>query len=242
MITEEISDKKKNNTLLHVLLDWFFPPACAGCGRIGFLLCPECAAGFEKGFEKAQTAQKNERRYYTGLKADEGERLLTELAFLGLHQDELAQAVRELKYHQNDAIGPVLGELLAEAFFNLGWQVDVVMPVPLGEKRLRRRGYNQAELIARGFCAQSDLPLACDCLTRKKETRSQVGLDITQREVNMQNAFIAEGSLINGKQILLIDDVLTTGATLRSCAAALLEGGAASVMAMTITSATVAHQ
>ena len=239
MTTENISDKQKSHSIWNSILDWFYPPVCAGCGRISFLLCEDCLQAFEEGKLVANRTKKNERRFYAGLKVEEGQRLLTELDFLNLHQGVAANLVRAVKYNANQEMGVLLGTLLGEAFCSNDWKVDVVMPVPLGTVRLQERGYNQASLIADGFCEKTGLLLDKKSLLRKKETRSQVGLDINQREANMLEAFVAEGSLIDGKKILLIDDVLTTGATLRSCAVALLEGGATQVSALTITSATI---
>lgn len=240
MITEKISDKSKSHSIWNTILDWFYPPVCAGCGRISFLFCEDCLENFRQGMNVAQKEKINERRYYAGLKVEEGKRLLTQLDFLHLHRGVAARMVRALKYDQNQEIGQVLGTLLGEVFLLNDWEIDVVVPVPLGTQRLHQRGYNQAGLIAKGFCEITGLTIEENGLQRKKETRTQVGLDINQREVNMLEAFIADSTLIKGKKILLIDDVLTTGATLRSCAVALMEGGATGVSAMTITSATMA--
>jgi ComF family protein len=242
MITEQKSVKNKSHSSWNTILDWFYPPGCAGCGRISFLLCDDCLHTFKKGMRTAENVKKNERRYFAGLKAENGVRLLSNIDFLNLHQGVAASLVRALKYHQNQEIGKVLGGLLGEAFLQKAWEIDVVMPVPLGTQRLFERGYNQASLIAYGFSEKTGLPILENGLMRKKETRTQVGLDITQREMNMLEAFMAEKSFVEGKKILLIDDVLTTGATLRSCAVALMEGGATEVSAMTVTSATMADK
>ena len=239
MITQETPDTKRNNQFLNLLLDWVFPPVCAGCDRISFLICPDCEKILFEIIEESVCYKNNELRYYASLKVEEEMRLLDELDFLGIHRNELAKCVRALKYHHNLEIGKVLGQYLGDAFLDKKWEIDLVVPVPLGEKRILSRGYNQAEIIAEGFCEKTGLQIDKVSLRRKKETRTQVGLNIKQREKNMLDAFVADGSLIKDKSILLIDDVLTTGATLRSSALALRKGGAKAVLAMTISSGTV---
>jgi ComF family protein len=116
----------------------------------------------------------------------------------------------------------------------LRWEVDLVVPVPLSQARFRERGYNQAALLA--------LPLALSCrirynsktLTRIRETASQVGLSAQRRQENVIDAFLAERISAQGKRILLVDDVATTGATLDACAKALMLAGAQNVLCLTL--------
>ena len=111
---------------------------------------------------------------------------------------------------------------------------DVIVPVPLHTARLRERGYNQASLLAHEMACRVGLTLNEQTLVRRRATASQVKLDARQRKENVRDAFRCSDDTLAGKQVLLIDDVCTTGATLAACAVALHEGGARSVQALTL--------
>jgi len=113
-------------------------------------------------------------------------------------------------------------------------QFDIVIPIPLGKNRLKERGYNQANLLARPIAQKLNRPLTSHALIRFRETGSQVGLNVMERKNNVRNAFQGEPSLVEGKKILLIDDVATTGATLSESANALKLAGAEFVIAITL--------
>jgi ComF family protein len=117
---------------------------------------------------------------------------------------------------------------------NLHWQVDTVIPVPLGIARFAERGYNQASLLARPLAWGLGLDFLPGVLSRVRETRSQVDLTGAERKLNVKGAFQANRDLIAGRKILIIDDVATSGATIDACATALLEGGACQVYGLTL--------
>jgi ComF family protein len=115
--------------------------------------------------------------------------------------------------------------------------VDVVVPVPLHRWRLVRRGFNQALVLARPLCREHGLACRPEILVRRRYTRPQVGLDQASRRRNVAGAFMApprHGRLLDQATVLLVDDVYTTGATLRECARTLLNAGAARVHALTL--------
>jgi ComF family protein len=111
----------------------------------------------------------------------------------------------------------------------LNWSLDIITSVPLGLVRLKERGYNQATLLARPIALCLQVPFSSRALIRTRETRSQVGLTVTERQDNMADAFRANSKLVKGKNILVVDDVATSGATLNACAKALLDVGASKV-------------
>ena len=112
---------------------------------------------------------------------------------------------------------------------------DTIVPVPLGRLRRRERGYNQAEEVARHLARLRGCACAADGLRRRKETRSQAGLDASQRENNVRDAFVAlRTPRLRARSILLVDDVLTTGATARAAAAALKAAGGEQVHLLTV--------
>jgi len=109
------------------------------------------------------------------------------------------------------------------------------MPVPLHPRRLRERGYNQSSLLARELGKLTKLPVIEDCLVRIKEAQPQVrAATVEDRRENVTDAFICQNKKVSGKQIILIDDVCTSGATLESCALALKSKGATSVWGLTL--------
>jgi len=111
---------------------------------------------------------------------------------------------------------------------------EAVIPVPLGKKRLKDRGYNQVSIVAYPLALKLGKNFIPRGLMRIRETESQVGLNITDRKENVKDAFLANNQIVAGKSILLIDDVATTGATLSSCTFALRTGGASNVYAVTL--------
>ncbi len=154
----------------------------------------------------------------------------------GYYTAELSGLIQGLKFQGRRNLATLLAPLLAEAFFDT-WSrtdFDVIVPVPLHSKRRRERGYNQSELLAHLLGRQIALP--CDhALLRVRSTLPQVGLTDSQRLENVQNAFrCIKHQRISGRRILLIDDVMTTGATVESAARALLGGGALRVSVLTV--------
>jgi ComF family protein len=134
---------------------------------------------------------------------------------------------------------------MADCWVARPWPADVVVPVPLHASRQRERGYNQATLLARELvrCLRArQAPMALDerVLVRERATPPQVGLDGAQRRENVRGAFRCSSDAVLGRQVLLIDDVCTTGATLEACAVALGEGGARGVRALTFARARLA--
>jgi ComF family protein len=111
----------------------------------------------------------------------------------------------------------------------LNWSLDIITSVPLGLVRLKERGYNQATLLARPIALCLNKPFSTRALRRTRDTRSQVGLTVSERHDNMVDAFWADRNLVSGKNVLVVDDVATSGATLNACSKALLIGGAESV-------------
>lgn len=139
--------------------------------------------------------------------------------------------IHKLKYEGMFGLGPPLADLMVEAWPQWETAVDIVIPIPLHDKRLKVRSYNQSELLAKYFCQKLNLPLNSNALKRVRYTKPQVGLSAAERSNNVQAAFAAKAEDVVGKSILLIDDVCTTGATLAATATAALIGGAKSVSA-----------
>ena len=164
----------------------------------------------------------------------------------GVYRNELRDLIRLLKYSRLHAIAPRLSRLLASrvlAIPNLPPAL-LVVPVPLHRSRHRRRGFNQAELLARALTRSMrrqrprlSLQLAPQLLERGRATASQAGLTPRERRANVRGAFfvsVRHQAAVAGRHILLVDDIYTTGATARACSQALLDAGAASVHVATV--------
>lgn len=146
----------------------------------------------------------------------------------------MRKALLSLKYRQNIPLGDSLSMHLIQLYNQLNWTVDAIVPVPLSPSRGRLRGYNQSALLARPLSLATGIPYRPGILKRVRETASQVGLTQKERIQNVRGAFHARPELVDGKHILVVDDITTTGATLQNCAAALLTAGAASVYGITL--------
>jgi ComF family protein len=150
------------------------------------------------------------------------------------YEGTLRDAVHKFKYDGVTALADPLGSLVTEYWLRHPIAVDVLVPVPLHKDRLRRRGFNQAALLAHQLSESVEIALDDRTLVRQRATASQVDLDTEERKRNVHDAFRCTSSALAGEQVLLIDDVCTTGATLEACAVALKDGGTKCVQALTL--------
>jgi competence protein ComFC len=223
-------------------LDLIFPPICGGCGQPGSRWCQDCQSKVQHLVEPVcsicgismsvaglcSDCQRARPRY----------RILRSWS---VFEAPVRNALHKLKYRRDMALGDALAAQLSEFTMDLKWPVEMIVPVPLGKKRLEERGYNQVSLIARPLALAAGIFFAPDALIRVCETRSQVALTKAERRSNVSGAFEARGTRVNGRIVLLMDDVATTGSTLSSCAEALYAAGARDVFALTASRALAHH-
>jgi ComF family protein len=159
---------------------------------------------------------------------------LSEVLVACAFEGPVRRAVHALKYRGARNHAPLLADLLARAVsLSLGG-IDVLVPVPLAAGRRRSRGFNQSELIARDVGTRLGIPVAPGLVMRTRETDAQVGMGAARRE-NVTGAFrLATGVSLVDRYVALLDDVTTTGATLRACAEPLAAAGAAAVIGLAV--------
>lgn len=153
----------------------------------------------------------------------------------------IRQVLHKLKYRRDMSLGVVLAGILVPYLASLNWQLDWVVPVPLGIARLKERGYNQVDLIARPLAMGAGIPYRSHGLIRVRETRSQVDLSIDERRENVHGAFEASSGWASEQRVLIVDDVATSSATMDACASAILQAGAETVFGLTLARAVYTH-
>jgi competence protein ComFC len=146
----------------------------------------------------------------------------------------MRKAIHRLKYSNSRDLAAPLGEMMVSYWQDVHLPADVIVPVPLHPRRLRERGYNQATLLARELGKGVDLPVLENVLIRVRDTSPQVDLSAEERKENVREAFHCPDDRLAGKDVLLIDDVYTTGATLEACSLALRQRGVRTVWAFTL--------
>jgi len=152
-----------------------------------------------------------------------------------VYNDASREIILRFKHADRTRYANALGTWLSRAGAELVPLADAIVPIPLHPRRLIRRRYNQSLLLSRGLARLTGLPVLPDVLRRNRHTPSQGGLSRGARHRNVRGAFsLRRGAAIEGKSILLIDDVYTTGATVEACARALKKGGAAQVYVLTL--------
>lgn len=215
----------------------FLPAFCEGCGadtlHADQLLCLQCLARLpETGFFAAER-NPVEKTFYGRIP------VVAAGAAYYFTKDSLVQhLITQLKYRNKKEIGTMLGQLTGlqmlttDRFLN----VDCVVPLPLNKRKLYLRGYNQAEAVATGIASMIEKPVLPDAVERKLFTETQTHKDRVHRWQNMQEVFaVADPQKIANRHILLVDDVITTGATLEACGNTILQ-----VPGTTLSIATVA--
>jgi ComF family protein len=219
-----------------VLLRWLYPEHCVVCDDIlpdGGGFCPECVQKMEfiekPVCVKCGKAVNNESTQEKGVCASclSKTAKISKNSAVFVYEGEARDAIRRFKFDGRADYAPAFAALLAKEPADAE---RVVVAVPMHKKKLRKRGYNQAELLARHVAKFSNIPFVARALIRAKNTPPQYGLNYEQRLANVSGAFsVKDNNAISGKSVLLIDDIYTTGATLEACADALLNAGAKDV-------------
>ena len=217
-------------------LDAAFPASCPGCGREGPPICPDCVPALDARLDQGAGVP-------IGMPADIPAPLL-QLEWCAPFSGIVRDALHALKYGGERRLAAPLGQAVARRWARAGVGGDLMVAVPVHATRARRRGYDQAALIAEIAARDLRLPYV-PLLERRRETIAQFDLDRTQRATNVAGAFglagpgrgrraDPAGTRLAGRWVILVDDVMTTGATLSACAAVLLEAGAIGVSAVTV--------
>lgn len=215
--------------LTNNLLDFVFPPVCANCKKPGQLLCADCLAKItwlkepicaHCGRVVIKKTERCSACLHTPLHPVDPVKAAVIFA------EPIPTVIHQLKYNGCFALAKPLADLMVDAWTKWQMPVDLVVGVPLHPLREKKRGYNQSDLLARHFCERVNVAEDKRALRRVRHTSPQVSLGASERIVNVANAFVADSSKVTGKDILLIDDVCTTGSTLKAAAEALIAAGA----------------
>lgn len=221
------------------IINFFFPRYCSVCGKRLLKseksVCIDCLLELSTA-EYADGHQGNTLERLFWLKMP----IRRAAAFLVYdHETSQRNLILHLKYHNRPKIGlhiaPIMVDRLNQThFFD---SIDVIVPIPISRKRRIHRGYNQSEQIAKGISLHTGIPLDTHSVRRRHYRKSQTKLSLLQRQKNVEDTFVlSKNHTLRNKHILIIDDVITTTATIRSCAAVLadIEGLSISVLSLAV--------
>jgi ComF family protein len=227
-------------TLTNAFFGFLFPPVCANCRKVGALICADCLADVPWITNSICSLCGRVTAVSTPCcpVCQRHPLPLQQIRAAVLFDDIIPHLIHQMKYNGAFALATPLADLMVDAWPLWQCAVDVVMPVPLHRDRQKKRGYNQSELLVERFCQRLNIASDIHHLRRTRATPPQVGLDAADRRTNVQGAFNVIGDFVRDKQVLLVDDVCTTGSTLGAATAALLQAGATTVSAYCVARAT----
>ena len=215
------------------LFDFFLPRLCPACSSKlepdEYFICNSC-------INKIKLAERDYlgNEYQKKFAADGIISGFTCL-FVFEKDKELQYIIHEIKYKENFRLGKHLGKIVGNKLKEKisGWSADLIIPIPLHHLKKAERGYNQSYYIAKGISAACNVPVNKSIVKRNRFTPSQTALNLEERKVNMQDAFtLKHPAKVKGKNIILVDDVITTGSTITECGRVLMEAGTNKIFAL----------
>lgn len=221
----------------HRLLDLISPRLCVVCGQRLTVseetICSKCNLHLPRtGFQQDPYENEMAKLFWHQIPIERA----TALFYYEAHS-ETANILYELKYKSHPEIGEVMGRMMAKELQPFGFfdEIDGIVPVPLAKKRLRQRGYNQSLEIARGISEMTGLPIYNKVVRRNAFEGSQTSKGRWERNENVEGVFeLKDATAIQGKHILIVDDVVTTGATVIACAQELCKAGSIKVSVLAL--------
>ncbi len=218
--------------LLKETLDFMFPHSCLICGKISDLCINGCRV-CKRCLSRVNPVN-CDKRWHLCLSEPYSEDKYPKLPlFVPFgYQNEITSMVYGLKFGGKPQLGTLMGSMLGEIMYREGITADLVVPIPLSDKRFKERGYNQAGLIAMEVAKKCDLPFVSDILLRNRNTNKQAECKSNEeRYKNIMGAFNVNDTWdIEGLKIILVDDVVTTGSTMHEAATVLMDYGALAVL------------
>ncbi len=217
------------------LLDFILPRFCCSCktklSANQDTMCGNCLSKIQRS-TSSRLQREFERKFLNN-------KIISEFysPFVFEKDKELQHAIHSLKYDKKFPVGIFLGKLLATEVKSskTNWNFDLIIPIPLHQLKKAERGYNQAYYIAKGVGSILKVKVSDRAVKRIKYTESQTTMNLNEREENISGAFkLKQKKAVRGKNILLLDDVITTGATISECGKILLESGANKIFAASI--------
>jgi len=217
------------------LFDFFLPRLCVSCktklATSEKFICSECSSKLEH-----PTQIRIQKEFSRKFRND---KIISEFASAFIfHNDSVIQElIHSLKYDKQFLVGKFLGQEITNNLKDkiLEWNASLIIPVPLHALRKAERGFNQSEQIAKAIGKSFNIPLDTKSLKRSRFTKTQTKLTLAERKENMKKAFnLKANKKIKNQTIILIDDVITTGATITECARVLLENGANKIYALSV--------
>ncbi|MDZ7626303.1 MAG: ComF family protein [Ignavibacteriaceae bacterium] len=215
------------------IFDFFLPRFCPGCNKKLLTddnpVCMDCLSSIliadeirlEDEYDRNFSSSKIIKDFYS--------------RFVFETDKTLQSVIHALKYQKKFKLGMFLGEILSEGIKTRNWQVDLIVPVPIHPLKKVERGYNQSDYIVKGLSESLNIPYSTKLIKRTRHTESQTKLKMKERAQNVADAFVVRNpKKIIGKNILLVDDIITTGATIQECGRALVKGGAKTVYACSV--------
>jgi competence protein ComFC len=226
--------------VLKSLLELIYPVRCALCGRGGQLICPDCFQSLNLIGSKICLKCGKPSHYVVDecRECRDAGFVFIQSRALGLYEDHLKELIHRLKYNNCRGLAEIFAGLLINRLEPGFFALDLITSVPMSKEKQIQRGFNQAQLFGRQLSVQSDKPFK-EMLLLRRETKDQSKLEASERAKNVKGAFaLKPGMTLDGLNILLVDDVFTTGSTVNECSKALIDAGAQSVKVATIARST----
>jgi len=224
--------------ILNFIFSLLFPKRCVSCGKYGQFLCFDCAGEIE--WVKTSLCPYCGKISKTGAICDKckvRERSSLNSVIIASHYDfgPIKNLIFALKYDRISEVSDNLAEIILQRANDFSWSKYIITYVPISKSRQRTRGFNQSELMAKYISDKLDLPFV-HLLARTGNHPPQVGLSAEMRKKNVDNAFAFVGATLERANVIIIDDVVTTNATLNECAKVLKANGAKKVIGMVVAS------
>jgi ComF family protein len=224
-----------NLSIITPLFDFFLPRFCFVCNRKlepdTVVICPDCLSKIQLA-DRERLEEEYKRKFYgNGIIID------FKSVFVFEKDKELQHVIHALKYEKRFSIGLFLGKVLGKTLREIipSWEINLIIPVPLHHLKKAERGYNQSAYIAKGLSKELKLPYNERAIKRTRFTESQTTMTLQERQANIEGVFaVRNKNKVKAKNILLVDDVITTGSTISECGKVLLEAGTNKIYAASV--------